>query len=99
MQVGDGVTESIGSDRYAYTLVEINRNGKELVIQADEVKRVDENGAFSEAQKYEYIQNEKGKKIVITLRKNGRYKRKGETLNSSYNYHIGQRNAYRDPSF
>jgi len=99
IEVGMGATESIGSDRYPFTVIEVKKDGKELVLQADNYRRTDNNG-LSELQTYEFTPNPEGSTTVVTLRKNGRYKRKGEPMYSyCYCYHIGERNAYQDPSF
>lgn len=95
IEVGIGVTEGVGSDRYPYTVVEVRRNGRELVIQRDEFRRTDQNG-LSESQEYEYTPNPEGSKVTITLRHDGRYRRKGEDRGL---FTIGHREAYQDPSF
>lgn len=96
--VGMGATEGIGSDSYPYTIIEVRRNGKELVLQGDSYHRTDKNG-FSENQTYLYSPNPDGRIVVVTLRKNGKYKRKGSDMSSSYRYSFGHRRAYQDPSF
>lgn len=37
--VGEGATENCWSDRHAYTIIEVRRNGKQLVLQRDIAKR------------------------------------------------------------
>lgn len=97
-EVGMGVTQSIGSDSYPYTIIEVKHGGKTLVIQSDDYKRTDNNG-YGGHQEYEYAPNPNGSTHEITLRKTGRYKRKGESLHGGYNYGIGFRRAYQDPHF
>lgn len=91
--VGMGVTEGIGSDRYAYTIIEVRRDGKELVIQRDNATRTDTNG-LSESQTYICTPNPEGMTRVIVLRK-GNYHLKGS---KSYHYTIDVRKPYADPS-
>lgn len=95
--VGMGVTQIVGSDRYPYTVVEIV-NDKTIVIQQDNAVRTDTNG-ISESQKYEYSPNKEGKKIVLTKRKYGRWREKGDSLHGGTPYNIGTRRMYQDPSF
>lgn len=95
-EVGMGCTQGVGSDRYPYTICEVV-NEKKIYVQADDYKRTDKNGQ-SESQTYEYTPNPEAQKILVTLRKNGRWVRKGETLNGSA-FYIGQRRAYQDPSY
>ncbi len=95
--VGDGATFGCGSDRYPYTVIEVRRDGRELVLQADDYKRTDSNG-FSESQEYEYTPNTNGGLVVVTLRKDGRYIQKGDSL-KGMGYSIGHRAAYSDPCF
>jgi hypothetical protein len=96
IQVGQGVTHHIGSDRYPYTVAEVITPTR-VEIQADDYKRTDSNG-LSESQTYEYTQNRSACRIAITLRKNGRWHRVGESMNSA-SYSFGGRSAYQDPSF
>lgn len=96
IQVGQGVTHHIGSDRYPYTVAEVI-SPKRVEIQADDYKRIDSNG-ISESQIYEYMPNPSACRIVVTLRKNGRWHQVGESMNSS-SYSFGGRSAYQDPSF
>lgn len=96
-EIGMGVTYSIGSDRYPYTVVEIV-NHRTIKVQEDIFKRTDENG-FSESQTYEYSRNKNAPLKILTLRKNGRWVQKGNSLEDPGRYWVGQRNAYQDPSF
>jgi len=97
MQVGDGATYGCGSDRYPYTVVEVRRDGRELLLQADNYKRTDSNG-LSESQDYTFTPNPDGCTVVVTLRKNGAYIQKGDSI-KGMRYHIGSRAAYSDPCF
>lgn len=94
IQVGQGATYSIGSDRYPYTVVQVVSDRK-IVVQRDDYRRTDTNG-FSESQTYEYTPNPNAGKTVLTKRKNGRWHEQGQSMNSG-GYHIGSRQAYQDP--
>jgi hypothetical protein len=93
--LGMGVTEGIGSDCRPYTIIEIHKEGKELVIQADSFVRVDNNG-ISETQVYEYTRNGEGEKVTLHRNHKGNY---GQLGKRGYYYVIGQRRKYSDPSF
>lgn len=92
-EVGMGVTERIGSDCYPYTLIQII-NPKTIVIQSDDYKCTD-----YKFQNYDITPNPDGGKITLTLRKNGRWKRKNATIKDSFNYGLGHRRAYQDPHY
>jgi len=96
-QVGMGATQCVGSDRRAYTVVEII-NDRKIVLQRDKVKRIDSNG-FSTEQKYSYEPNPNGHEVVVTLRKNGRWCEVGEAIDNGVQYVVGHRKEYDDPHF
>jgi hypothetical protein len=97
LTVGMGGTVSIGSDRYPFTLVEIV-DEKTVIVQEDSHRRIDKNG-LSEIQDWEITPCPDGTKTTLTLRKNGRWVRKGDPMNSSWYYSFGVRRAYQDPHF
>jgi hypothetical protein len=97
VQIGDGATFTIGSDRYPYTVVGI-LTAKRLQVRRDHAVRTDKNG-FSEIQTWEYSPDENAPSEVITLRKNGRWYRLGEPGKGSGFFTIGKRSMYQDPSF
>ena len=94
IQVGSGVTECVGCDSYPYTVIEVKRDGKELILQRDRFWRTDNNGR-SGPQEYEYVENPDAETFSITKRKNGNYKRKAGI--AAYNYTLGVRDAYLSP--
>src|SRR5277367_4802395 len=71
--VGMGATIQYWSDRKAGTIIQVERNGKRLVIQMDKSIRTDQNG-MSECQEYEYERDPQGTIYIATLRKDGRYR-------------------------
>lgn len=92
--VGMGVTRGAGSDAYPYTVVEI-LGPRRIVVQADDYRRTDDRGPFTEQQDYEYTPNPDGHRLTLSLRKDGAWKQ----MRSSQIYWLGNRRAYRDPSF
>lgn len=98
LAVGDGATVGIGSDQYPYTIIAINKNGKEVVIQRDDYSPAPGYEYYG-SQVYEYTRNTNNKLEVWTLRNNGHYAKKGSPKGSCYYLSFNGRNAYRDPSF
>jgi hypothetical protein len=92
IQVGQGATYHIGSDRYPYTVVEI-LSPRSVVLQEDNYRCTDYN-----SQTYEYTPNPDASRTIVTLRKDGVWRKKGDTKGSGYFGFYG-RNAYQDPSF
>lgn len=93
---GLGVTYHIGSDRYPYTIVKVVSSSR-IIVQADSYSRIDNNG-LSEIQEYEYTPNLNAEQVTITLRKDGYWRRKGDSSRSGI-FTLGKRSAYLDPSF
>lgn len=97
-EIGMGATYCLGSDRYPYTITYVNGPGTVIEVQADEFKRTDSNGPYTESQDYEYTPNPNGGKMRVSKRNNGRWVRVGDEKNSC-GFWIGNRRAYRDPHF
>lgn len=96
-QIGQGCTYHIGSDRYPYTLVEILTSNR-VVLQRDNYTRTDKNG-ISENQTYSFEPDPLAIRIVVSRRKDGRWRRQGEKSGGSGFFTLKGRNAYSDPSF
>lgn len=94
--VGMGVTQCMYTDRHAYTIVEVI-SPKKIVVQQDDATRTDNNG-LSESQQYSYKPDPDAPKEVITLRKNGRWIKQGNPMDSA-GYLLGHREEYRDPNY
>lgn len=94
--IGLGATYSVGSDRYPYTIVDVLSNNK-IVVQADHAVRTDSNG-FSEDQTWVMTPNPEARKIVLRLRKNGKWVENGKSLNACA-FYLGHRSRYNDPCF
>jgi hypothetical protein len=97
-EVGMGVTMSVGSDRYPYTIVEVINPSKKIIIQEDTARLV-EGSAMSEHQKYEYAPNPEGKLVTLTKRKFGKWVTQGESVYGGSRFYLGERAQYLDPSF
>jgi len=104
--VGMPATILFFSDREPATVIEIFelRKAKHVVLQADDYKRVDNNG-LSESQEYVYTANPNGSKYTFRMARNGlwknvflnaegKYERCGET-----GLYLGKRERYYDFSF
>jgi hypothetical protein len=96
-EIGMGVTQLCFSDRHPYTIIDVI-SSHEILVQSDNAVRVDNNG-MSDSQDWEFSPNPRGIKHILTLRKNGAWKCKGDSLKSSYNWMIGKRSKYHDFSF
>lgn len=92
--VGMGATLNYWSDRSAGTIIQVERNGKRIIIQMDKSIRTDQNG-MSECQDYEYQRDEQGDIFIATLRKDGRYR----VSKSSTSVSLDVRSTYYDYSF
>ncbi len=100
--VGMGATELWAKDRHAGTIVEIlhktDGSVKGFKWQQDDTKRIDNNG-MSDSQQYEYTPNTNAMTYTVILRKNGRYVRKGESMNQGISYMVGERCEFYDYTF
>ena len=102
----DLATYCIGSDRYAYTVIEVASNGRWIRLQRRRVRRVDGNGQ-SEDQRYISIEDPQGKIEVATRRwipdgdghEEPIYCPKGSRTGKGGYYVFGYADSYRDPSF
>lgn len=92
---GMGATGGAGSDRYPYTIVEVLRNGRGILVAADNYKVISGSVQDGSAE-YEYSPNPEAGTVEYTLRKDGRWKLKGH---NHVEIAVGHRRAYRDPHF
>jgi len=95
-KVGDGATEFVGSDRYPYTVIKVH-DGKRptLTLRKDRATRADDRGWFTEQQDWNIEEDPDGREVVVTLRKDGRWRQRA----NGRLFSIGSRRKYRDPSF
>ena len=96
--VGMGVTEIIGSDRYAGTITRVHKNGKMFWFKHDDAKLI-EGSCMSEYQVYEYTPNPnmpeqcaKHSRCRIDAGKNRFHNQRLTVI-------LNVRRSYRDPSF
>lgn len=100
--VGDGATYSIGSDRYAATVVkvEISKSGKTITVTIQDDNREAAPGSnYYGKQEYIYTPNPNGS--TMRVRYNDRIERWVEVGQKGYGRFVtfGHRSAYSDPSF
>lgn len=92
-EVGMGATKIGWTDQHPYTVIEV-KSARCIVVQADTSERADENGR-SESQAYNYVADPTGETVALTLRKDGKWRVRGEeTL-----FAVGYRRRYHDYSF
>lgn len=96
-EIGMGGTVQIGSDRYAVTIIAVSRSKREVVIQRDMYRWL-KGTPGSEDQEYEFAPNPQGETKTYTRRQDGYFYQKGQPRRGPY-LTIGERDAYRDPSF
>ena len=92
----NGATLRVGSDCYPYTIIKYLTEKSVLAVQ-DEFK-AGLNHDYYGNQVWEYFECDTAGYEVFTLRKNGKWIKKGQSLNDCPLY-IGKRRAYQDPSF
>jgi len=93
-----GATILLWTDRHAATITLVSRDKKRLWVARDSATRTDTNG-MSEQQTYTYQRNYAAEQECYSLRKNGRWVRRGEPMESGQSLLIGQRREYHDYSF
>ncbi len=94
--IGMGATYVCGSDRYPYTIIEIVSD-RMIRVQSDIYTPADGYNYYSN-QVHDFTPDPDGGIVTLTLRKNGRWIEKGQSI-KSFGYAIGSRRAYSDPSF
>jgi hypothetical protein len=95
--VGTGCSILHWTDRTACTIIEVSENGKTVVVQEDNAVRTDKLG-MTDSQSYEYTPNPNGVKHTYTLRRNGKWVAKGESIKGT-RLMIGARQHFYDYSF
>jgi hypothetical protein len=96
-EIGMGATRLGWSDRNAFTVIDI-LSPKEIRVQRDRAKRVDNNG-MSDCQTWEFQRDPEGSIYHLTLRSNGSWTQKGCGRKASDGWVIGLREEYFDFSF
>lgn len=95
--VGMGATLHIGSDCYAYTVINIISDFK-IEIQEDQVNKA-KNYNYYFNQVYDYSPNPLGVKLIFTKRKDGAWRQQGISKTRGSVLVLGRREFYQDPSF
>lgn len=90
INVGDGMTAQVGSDRYTYTVFQRSPSGKTLTLRSDNLLN---DGTFNGQQQWAYETNPNGR--VVTVRWS---KKKQCYVSGGIRFGRG-RHAYRDPHF
>lgn len=98
-EVGMGATIVMWSDRHAATVVGVSESGKTVQVQQDHAKRIDDLGMTDSGQQYEFTPNPDAGIATFTLRKTGRWVRKGESERNGTVILLGHRDEYYDFSF
>ena len=94
LEVGDGVTITMFSDRHAATVIDVSPSGKTVTVREDTAIRTDTNG-MSDAQEYRYERNLEGAEQTFRWST----KRKKFSGGSRGGGLIGGRKHYYDYSF
>jgi len=103
-EVGMPATYTVWTDSHACTVIEVRRNGKELVLQCDKATPTHQITNFGDPVHYKYERDPKGRTYVVTLRtkQDGTkvWKTKGQKTTEPGGYaNLGYREEYRDPCF
>lgn len=97
-EVGMGATQVWWTDRKAFTIVKVSADGKTVWATRDIVTRTDAGGP-NNAQRYEFETDWDGETDVYTLRKDGRWIRKGMSMKNGQVLSIGVRREFYDYGF
>jgi hypothetical protein len=95
--IGEGATICMWSDRHAGTIVGASPSRKSVTWQQDTATRTDTHG-MSEDQSYSYERDENGRKIIFTLRSNGKWVQRGQSMHTGTRLVPG-RHKFHDYSF
>lgn len=100
-EVGMGATQGAGSDCYPYTIHRVSENKKSIWVSSDNYRPIGGPRPYGMDGEYEYSNDhgaDETQWTEYTLRKNGRYIMRGQSINSRA-LSIGFRRFYNDPSF
>ena len=95
-RVGEGVTYSIGTDRYPATIIAVSKSGKTITIQDDKSNVISGSTQDGSAE-WRFEENPDGRVQRATLRADGRYRLSGWKRGG--NVSLGGRSCYVDPHF
>lgn len=99
LNVGDGVTMNIGSDRYPATVIAVSKSGRKVTVQHDTATATEDSNYYGD-QSYTYEANPNGRIAEFSYRTSAKgFVQKGEAI-SYYATCLSQgRRRYSDPSF
>ncbi len=99
--VGEGATELMWSDRYAYFVDQVSKDGKQCVLER--AKAIPEFVGMTDSQSYRYERDPKSTTTVLRFRYNSWWKKQYDEDNnvvySKINISFGHMNEYYDFSF
>jgi len=94
---GERCSFTVGSDVYPCTVVEVKKNGREVVVCQDTYRVVRVQYPWSKELDVKlFTHNPKGPRVTFTLRRDGQYRRAGDKHGTLVR---GGWDAYQDPHF
>jgi hypothetical protein len=97
-KVGDGATTCVFSDCNPATVTWVSPTGKTVKARGDNWKVVS-GGEHDGSAEYEYSPDPNAYESTYTLRKNGRYVQKGESMRHGMRLSVGHRRRYYNPHY
>lgn len=98
-EVGMGVTAMYWSDREPYEIVAV-KDARHIEVRRLDYKRIDNNGAYSECQEYEYISNPDYHTIPLFKTQKGQWRERiGKNGLGDLIYVVGYAERYYDYTF
>ena len=98
-EVGLGATAIWYSDRSVYTIVEVSKSGRSIVVQEDDVVADKSKPLGIGHQDWIITPNPNAPRIIVTLRSNGKWVIKGQGQKNGQRFLIGARDYYYDWTF
>lgn len=96
VQVGDGATEVMWTDRHAYTVIQVVHPGR-VVVQRDTATRTDNLG-MSDSQSYAFSPDPHGPTAIVRRGADGVWRTKGGKAHGRV-FLMGHRDEHYDYSF
>ncbi len=89
-EIGMGASVSFGSDSNAMTIIAVSENGKTVVAQRDNAVAT----GTPMSNQWIITPNPQGGTMTFTLRANGRYVLKGDSMKNGIKLAVGERHEY-----
>lgn len=96
--VGMPATNYVGSDRYPYEVIEISDGGNLITVREMDAISADGYDYYCN-QVYTYRSCPQGRTIVLSKRKDGKYRPVGMSLRNTSSFYFGVASYYQDPHF